>query len=98
MSDDKSKEQLNEDDGDEIVCRCEEVTRSEVEELIEEGVTTIKGIKNRTRSGMGPCQGRVCSHNIRQILIAKGVDPEEIDQPRSRPPVRPVKIKDFSDK
>ncbi|HHV18585.1 MAG TPA: (2Fe-2S)-binding protein [Thermoanaerobacterales bacterium] len=76
---------------EEYICRCEEVTRKEIEEAIADGATTLAGIKRRTRAGMGLCQGRTCQRLITQML-AKALDPAEIKPPTSRPPVRAIKI------
>ncbi|MBS3736427.1 MAG: NAD(P)/FAD-dependent oxidoreductase [Candidatus Bipolaricaulota bacterium] len=62
-----------------IVCRCEEVTRAEIEEAIDRGATTLDGIKFRTRSRMGSCQGGFCTPRLIEILSDKlGVSPKEI--------------------
>ncbi len=76
---------------EEYICRCEEVTRKEIEEAIADGATTLSGIKRRTRSGMGLCQGRTCQRLITQMLT-KALDPAKIKPPTSRPPVRAIKI------
>lgn len=63
----------------EVVCRCEEVTRAEIEEAIDRGATTLDGIKFRTRSRMGSCQGGFCTPRLVEILSDKlGVSPEEV--------------------
>ncbi|MDD4569085.1 MAG: (2Fe-2S)-binding protein [Tepidanaerobacteraceae bacterium] len=76
---------------EEYICRCEEVTRKEIEEAIADGATTLAGIKRRTRAGMGLCQGRTCQRLITQML-ANVKDKAEITPPTSRPPVRAIKI------
>lgn len=63
----------------EIVCRCEDVTRAEVEEAIDRGANTLDGIKFRTRSRMGSCQGGFCTPRLVEILSDKlGVSPKEV--------------------
>jgi len=54
----------------EIICRCETVTKREVLDAINNplGVRTLRGIKNRCRSGMGRCQGGFCLPKIIEIL------------------------------
>lgn len=62
-----------------IVCRCEEVTRAEIEEAIDRGATTLDGIKFRTRSRMGSCQGGFCTPRLIEILSDKlGISPKEV--------------------
>ncbi|MDF2506101.1 NAD(P)/FAD-dependent oxidoreductase [Clostridium sp.] len=53
-----------------IVCRCEIVTEGEIINSIKRplGAKTLDGIKRRTRSGMGKCQGGFCSNKIVDIL------------------------------
>ncbi|MFB6290542.1 MAG: NAD(P)/FAD-dependent oxidoreductase, partial [Candidatus Bipolaricaulia bacterium] len=63
----------------EIVCRCEEVTRAEVEEAIDRGATTLDGVKFRTRSRMGSCQGGFCTPRLVEIMAKElGVSPKEV--------------------
>ncbi|MFP3953455.1 MAG: NAD(P)/FAD-dependent oxidoreductase [Candidatus Acetothermia bacterium] len=63
----------------EIVCRCEEVTRAEIEEAIDRGADTLDGIKFRTRSRMGNCQGGFCTPRLVEILSEKlGVSPKDV--------------------
>jgi glycerol-3-phosphate dehydrogenase len=54
----------------EIICRCEQITRKEILDAIENpiGVKTIAGIKYRSRAMMGRCQGGFCLPKIVQIL------------------------------
>ena len=47
-------------ENDIIICRCQEVTRQEILDAIEQGATTVDGVKRRTRAGMGLCQGKTC--------------------------------------
>ena len=77
-----------------FLCRCEEVTREEIEEAIRDGVTTLSGIKKRTHAGMGLCQGRTCRRLITQLLQEKKA-PDQLLPPTSRPPVRTAKIQEF---
>ncbi len=54
----------------EMVCRCEHVTRAEVETALRNpfGVKTLDGLKRRTRCGMGRCQGGFCTPRIVEIM------------------------------
>lgn len=51
-----------------IVCRCEHISEGEIVEAIKRGARTLDGIKNRTRAGMGRCQGGFCTPRVRQII------------------------------
>lgn len=78
---------------EEIICRCEEITRAEIEEAIADGRTTVSGVKRHTRAGMGACQGRTCSKLIMRILAQSGVRAaQDIDIDTPRTPVVPVRI------
>ena len=64
-----------------IICRCEVVTEAEIRAAIRRpvGATTIDGIKCRTRSGMGRCQGGFCMPRVLSVLADElGTDPLEI--------------------
>ncbi|MDK2822781.1 MAG: hypothetical protein PWQ67_1041 [Clostridia bacterium] len=76
------------------ICRCEEVTKEEIEQAIKDGATTLSGIKKRTHAGMGLCQGRTCQRLIAGIL-SKEREMAQILPPTIRPPVRTALIADF---
>ena len=79
-----------------FVCRCEEVTREEIQKAIEDGATTVKGIKVRTEAGMGLCQGRTCRRIVSQMLSQSGARPAaEVLPPTTRTPVRTAKISEY---
>ena len=63
---------LIEEDPDygEVICRCEKVTKAEILRAIHNplGVDTMTGIKYRTRSMMGRCQGGYCQMRIEQLI------------------------------
>ncbi len=53
-----------------IVCRCEGISEGEILDAIHRnpGARDLDGIKRRTRSGMGRCQGGFCSPHILMLL------------------------------
>ena len=55
-----------------IICRCEQVTEGEILRAIRQNppAKDIDGVKRRTRSGMGRCQGGFCQPYVAE-LIAK---------------------------
>ena len=61
---------LENPDYGEVICRCEKVTKAEILQAIHNplGVDTLAGIKYRTRSMMGRCQGGYCQMRIAQML------------------------------
>ena len=80
-----------------IICRCSDVTLKEIRDLINEGYTSLDEIKRIIRAGMGPCQGRTCGQLIlREISNITGKDISSLENYTSRPPVKGIKIKEFS--
>ncbi|MBQ8295150.1 MAG: NAD(P)/FAD-dependent oxidoreductase [Clostridia bacterium] len=53
-----------------IVCRCEQITEGEILRAIRENppARDIDGVKRRTRSGMGRCQGGFCQPYVAELL------------------------------
>ena len=81
-----------------VVCRCEEVRRSEIDEAIGDGARTTGQLKAWTRAGMGPCQGRMCSLPIAELLgCATDRCVAELGPPSVRPPIKPVPIAALAD-
>ena len=70
--DDDTKAKLIEENPDygEVICRCEKVTKAEILKAIHNplGVKTMTGIKYRTRSMMGRCQGGYCQMRIEKMI------------------------------
>lgn len=76
-----------------MICRCEEVTDSEILEAIRNGAESVNDIKRRTRAGMGLCQGRTCRRLVSQILASTKKKPLKDVLPSTfRSPVRPLKL------
>lgn len=93
MNRDKPMHERDQDGGQEIVCRCEEVTREEIMEAIAQGACTLDDIKKRTRAGMGFCQGRTCRRLVARILSAYYQMPVDRFLPGSiRVPVTPIRL------
>ena len=85
------------DDTDDVapryICRCEEITESEILEAIAEGAVGVNDVKRRTRAGMGICQGIFCVPSIAKLLHAHAAIPlAEIVPMTARPPVRLVPL------
>ncbi len=53
-----------------IICRCEGITEGEIIDAIKApcGARDVDGVKRRTRSGMGRCQGGFCGSKVVEIL------------------------------
>lgn len=79
--------------GDCIVCRCEEIVRSEVEETAGHGFRSLAALRRASRVGLGYCQGRFCLEPLRRELAEKsGRTVEELGFGSPRPPLRPVRL------
>ncbi len=64
-----------------VVCRCETITEGEIREAIRRGASTTDGVKLRTRSGMGRCQGGFCTPKILDLLGEElGINPELVSK------------------
>ncbi len=64
-----------------IICRCEMTSEGEIVDAIRTnpGARDLDGVKRRTRSGMGRCQGGFCSPYVVEILARElGIDYTEI--------------------
>jgi NADPH-dependent 2,4-dienoyl-CoA reductase/sulfur reductase-like enzyme len=78
---------------DTILCRCEEVTAGKVREAVTLGCLGSNQTKAFTRTGMGPCQGRVCGPAVHAVIAAaRGVDPATVDPFRTRFPTKPLTL------
>lgn len=76
-----------------FVCRCEDVTRSELEHAIDLGLHDVEELKRYTGLGTGPCQGKECTTVLVSLLLARGlVDPATVQPFTSRPPTEPVTL------
>ena len=78
---------------DTIVCRCEGVTAGRIRSLVDEGCVDHNEIKAIIRCGMGPCQGRMCSPAVFELIAGHSrIPPQQIRQHRLRPPIKPVSL------
>jgi thioredoxin reductase/bacterioferritin-associated ferredoxin len=75
-----------------VICRCEDVTRAEIDAAAAEGARTVNQIKAWTRCGMGPCQGRICGDVVGELLTGKGGRREAAGQLTGRTPFRPLPL------
>lgn len=79
---------------DNIICRCQEVLESEIRQAIQEGARTMRGIKIRTRAGMGLCQGKTCQRIVARILAEETGQPLGDILPNTyRSPCRPIEVR-----
>ena len=78
-----------------IVCRCEEVTRGEIEQALDAGACEVNQLKHFTRCGMGPCQGRMCAETAADLVATRAGSHEAAGQWTMRPPLRPIGLGDL---
>jgi thioredoxin reductase/bacterioferritin-associated ferredoxin len=83
--------------GDTIVCRCEEVTARDILDAVAIGATGPNQLKAYRRTGMGPCQGRLCGLTVTELMAqARGKSPQEIGYYRLRAPVKPITLAELA--
>ena len=66
-----------------IICRCEQVTEGEILRAIRENppAKDIDGVKRRTRSGMGRCQGGFCQPYVAELIAKeRGINLEDVEK------------------
>jgi NADPH-dependent 2,4-dienoyl-CoA reductase/sulfur reductase-like enzyme len=73
-----------------VICRCEGVTRGEIEGALADGATEMNQLKQFTRCGMGPCQGRVCGEAAAELVALHVGGRERAGFATGRLPLRPV--------
>ena len=79
-----------------IVCRCEDVTREDIEHALDRGFLDMEEVKRYTAFGTGPCQGKECVLTVASLIAertARGVHPFV-----SRAPLHPTPLKLFARK
>ncbi len=72
------------------VCRCEDVTRGEIDEAIGAGARDVNQLKSWTRCGMGPCQARICGDVVGELIAPAVGGREAAGVSTARPPLRPL--------
>jgi len=78
---------------DTVICRCEEVRTSEIKDSLENGARDPHQVKLQTRTGMGYCQGRICSALTAEIISRQTGKPVSSMQPyTTRPPIQPISL------
>lgn len=82
---------------DTILCRCEEVTAGAVRTAVDHGAPGPNQVKSFLRSGMGPCQGRVCGLAVASVIAERsGKPPQSVDYYRIRPPLKPLHLAELA--
>lgn len=80
-----------------VLCRCENVTVGDVRKAAGEGARELNEVKIVTRSGMGPCQGRMCGPALAEVIAAElALSPEKTGLLNIRPPLKPVPLEEIA--
>jgi len=83
---------------DTVVCRCEDVTRGQIEAAVRAGASSSDALKFATRAGMGPCQGRFCNLTVAALASPEaGTGEPASGRFRTRTPVKPLAIEELMD-
>ena len=74
------KERLEIAGPEQLICRCEQVSRAVIEETLKRGIPihSVDAIKRRTRASMGACQGGFCRGRFLKVvkeLTGRDLDP-----------------------
>jgi glycerol-3-phosphate dehydrogenase len=97
VKDENFKGDINSKNPDEhIICRCEQVTESEIIDALHRGIPikSIDGIKRRTRAGMGKCQSGFCRSRVKEIIARElDIPIEEVTQRGKDSPGLPERVK-----
>jgi len=78
---------------DVIICRCEDITLQDIQDLLNQGYTSFEELKRLLRIGMGPCQGNTCGQLVqREISKYLNVKLEDVKVQKVRPLTTGVKL------
>lgn len=78
---------------DPVICRCEDIKRSEIVNLIKGGLHSFDELKKVVRCGMGTCQGRTCQDVILRLIASETGKPlDTLVGQKKRPPTKPLPI------
>jgi hypothetical protein len=90
-------EQFRQPVGATLACRCEEVTAEQVRDMARIGCEGPNQMKAFLRTGMGPCQGRLCGLTITELIATeRRMTPEDVGYYRLRPPVKPITLAELA--
>jgi len=79
------------------VCRCEDITAGAIRDAVDLGAPGPNQVKSYLRSGMGPCQGRVCGLVVATIIAQRrSVSMDETGYFRIRPPLKPLTLQELA--
>lgn len=81
-----------------LVCRCEEISAGNIRHAVRHQAYGPNQLKSFLRTGMGPCQGRVCGPAVTQLIATEsGSSMETVGYFRIRPPLKPLTLVELAD-
>ena len=76
-----------------VICRCEGVKAGQVKQVAKDGAMGPNQVKFMLRTGMGPCQGRICGLALSELVAeTRQQTMDETGYFRIRPPLKPIPI------
>ena len=79
-----------------ILCRCEDVTLTDIERAVKTGFSDLEEVKRYTGFGTGPCQGKECLAVVALALAqATGIPAALVPPFTARPPLTPTPLRLF---
>jgi NADPH-dependent 2,4-dienoyl-CoA reductase/sulfur reductase-like enzyme len=80
-----------------VVCRCEEISAAQIRASVSAGAIGPNQMKVFLRSGMGPCQGRLCGLTVTELIADEcGVSPDKVGYYRLRFPIKPLRLRELA--
>ena len=80
-----------------IICRCEAVSKADVNAALASGASGPNQLKAFCRAGMGRCQGRSCGLVVQEMISSHtGQSMPETGYFRLRPPVKPITLAELT--
>lgn len=80
-------------DASTLICRCENVSRADIDQALARGARTAASVKSLSRCGMGSCQGAMCGPVLASLVAAHPGEGRDQRGPlTARPPLQPIPI------
>ena len=77
-----------------ILCRCEDITKRDIINAVNNGAKNLNQIKSWTRFGMGPCQGRTCQYSVAKVASEElKCNVKDLSYLTGRTPLRPFPLR-----
>lgn len=81
-----------------VICRCEGLSAGELRKVIRDGCYSPDSVKAQSRSGMGTCQGRMCSSSVAELIAKEHEIPlEQLPPYHAQFPLTPLSLAELTD-